>query len=120
MHAQERICSDLEQSWLPFFFSFVQPSCNLQAAFGRSTLAWTSFLVYAGLGFGLLGSSLALPFGLYVLVVQRVSENIVLDTVTPPSRNRKVLASALILAAVLVLLPNAQDAVNSANDAMFL
>ena len=48
--------------------------CRMQAAFGRGWLATSSFLTYVGLGLGLLGSSLALPFGLYVLIVQRQSE----------------------------------------------
>ena len=47
---------------------------NVQASFGRGWLATSSFLTYVGLGLGFLGSSLALPFGLYVLIVQRQSE----------------------------------------------
>ena len=45
----------------------------MQAAFGRNTLAVSSLLSYVGLGLGLLGSSLALPFGLYVLICQRTA-----------------------------------------------
>lgn len=44
-----------------------------QSAFGRSSLAVSSLLSYVGLGLGLLGSSLALPFGLYVLICQRTA-----------------------------------------------
>ena len=36
-----------------------------------------SFFTYVGLGLGFLGSSLALPFGLYVLICQRTSEKYV-------------------------------------------
>lgn len=46
---------------------------RLQSAFGRSSLAVSSLLSYVGLGLGLLGSSLALPFGLYVLICQRTA-----------------------------------------------
>ena len=49
------------------------PCPPLQAAFGRNTLAVSSLLSYVGLGLGLLGSSLALPFGLYVLICQRTA-----------------------------------------------
>lgn len=45
----------------------------LQSAFGRNALAVSSLLCYVGLGLGLLGSSLALPFGLYVLICQRTA-----------------------------------------------
>ena len=58
-----------------------------------------------GLGFGLLGSSLALPFGLYVLIVQRVAENMIQDNVTAPSEKRQILAAILLVVSVLVLLP---------------
>ena len=50
---------------------------SLQASFGQSTLGITSFFTYVGLGLGFLGSSLALPFGLYVLICQRTSEKYV-------------------------------------------
>ncbi len=49
----------------------------LQAAYGQSTLTITSFFTYVGLGLGFLGSSLALPFGLYVLICQRTTEKYV-------------------------------------------
>ena len=49
------------------------PPAFLQSAFGRSSLAVSSLLSYVGLGLGLLGSSLALPFGLYVLICQRTA-----------------------------------------------
>ena len=45
----------------------------LQSAFGRNSVAVSSLLSYVGLGLGLLGSSLALPFGLYVLICQRTA-----------------------------------------------
>lgn len=51
--------------------------CVLQAAFGRRALGISSFFVYVALGLGLLGSSLALPFGLYVFICQRSPETCV-------------------------------------------
>ncbi|KAL0023735.1 hypothetical protein WJX79_009611 [Trebouxia sp. C0005] len=54
-----------------------------QAAYGQSTLTITSFFTYVGLGLGFLGSSLALPFGLYVLICQRTTEKYVQDKITP-------------------------------------
>ena len=47
---------------------------NVQAAFGKGALNVASLLTYIGLGLGLLGSSLAVPFGLFVLVFQRDQE----------------------------------------------
>ena len=49
----------------------------LQAAFGRRSLGISGFFVYLALGLGLLGSSLALPFGLYVFICQRNPETTV-------------------------------------------
>ncbi len=54
----------------------------MQAAYGKNALALTSFFTYVGLGLGLLGSSLALPFGLYVLICQRTSEKYIQDQVS--------------------------------------
>jgi hypothetical protein len=42
----------------------------------------TSFFTYVGLALGLLGSTLALPFGLYVLIVQREPEKFIRDQVS--------------------------------------
>ena len=55
----------------------------LQAAFGKSALAVTSFFTYIGLALGFLGSSLSLPFGLFVLIVQRDAEKYIQDQVRP-------------------------------------
>ena len=43
----------------------------MQAAYGRSALAATSFFTYVGLGLGFLASTLSLPFGVFVLLCQR-------------------------------------------------
>ena len=43
----------------------------MQAAYGKSALAATSFFVYVGLGLGFLASTLSLPFGVFVLICQR-------------------------------------------------
>ena len=79
------------------------------AAFGTSALAVTSFLTYVGLALGLLGSALALPFGLYVLICQREPEATPRDGVTPPSSSRQVAAAVAVGLALLILLPSAPD-----------
>ncbi len=52
----------------------------MQAAFGNQALSLSSFFTYVGLGLGLLGSSLSLPFGLVSIhwssvAVRRQQEN---------------------------------------------
>ena len=64
-----KLCYNSKFSNMPCFL--------LQAAYGQSTLTITSFFTYVGLGLGFLGSSLALPFGLYVLICQRTTEKYV-------------------------------------------
>ena len=81
----------------------------VQAAFGRTPLAATSFFTYVGLALGFLGSALALPFGLYVLICQRDPENSPRDGVTEPSQGRQLVAAVAIAVALLVLLPAAPD-----------
>lgn len=73
-----------------------------------------------GLGFGLLGSSLALPFGLFVLIVQREVTGVIKDNVTVPSEERRTLAAILFAITVLVLLPMAPDVADFGNDNLFL
>lgn len=63
---------------------------SLQGAFGRAALGITSLVTYIGLGLGVLGSGLALPFGLYILIVQRSPEAVLQDSVTAPSSSRQV------------------------------
>lgn len=76
-----------------------------QAAYGQSTLTITSFFTYVGLGLGFLGSSLALPFGLYVLICQRTTEKYVQDKITPAAGGRQTALAVLIIASILILLP---------------
>jgi len=78
-----------------------------QAMFGRKGLSVSSLLCYAGLGFGFLGSTLALPFGLYVLICQRTPEQFLKDSVTRVDERRTQLGLAVILFAVLTLVPMA-------------
>lgn len=85
----------------------------MQAAFGRNTLSLTSFYTYLGLGLGLLGSSLALPFGLYVIICQRTAEKYIQDSVTVPSKSRLRITMACVLAAVLILCPMAPEIADS-------
>jgi hypothetical protein len=62
----------------------------MQGAFGRGALSVTSFFMYVGLGLSLLGGGLALPFGIYVLIVQRQPEGTLQDSVNPPNSTRQV------------------------------
>lgn len=79
------------------------------AAYGRNALAVSSVLGYVGLGLGLLGSSLSLPFGLFVLVCQRDAERYIQDEVSGAGKTRRVLAAALVAFAVLTLVPGGPD-----------
>ena len=45
-----------------------------QAAFGRGALAVSGFCIYVSLALGLLGSALAFPFGIFVVICQRIPE----------------------------------------------
>ncbi|PRW61443.1 putative zinc metalloprotease chloroplastic isoform B [Chlorella sorokiniana] len=83
----------------------------MMSAFGRSSLAVSSLLSYVGLGLGLLGSSLALPFGLYVLICQRTAEQYIQDEVSGVSERRRLVAAAIIIFALLTLIPMAPDVV---------
>jgi hypothetical protein len=92
------------------------------AAFGGTALGIASFLTYVGLALGLLGSALALPFGLYVLICQREPEVPPRDGVSPPSGARQAAAAAAVALALLILLPAAPDVADtvSAGPGMFL
>lgn len=81
----------------------------VQSAYGKRALALSSFFTYVGLGLGLLGSSLSLPFGLYVLIVQRSAEKFVRDSVTTAPAPRQALTAVVVLTAVLVLVPMAPE-----------
>lgn len=84
------------------------------ASYGRTVLAFTSLLSYLGLGLGLLGSSLSLPFGLYVLICQRESEKNIQDEISEVDERRKSIAIALAFLAVLILIPGIPDATEMA------
>lgn len=81
----------------------------VQAAYGQGTLSITSFFTYVGLGLGLLGSSLALPYGLYVIICQRTMEKYITDNVTPAGDARGNVTTAALMLAILVLLPMAPE-----------
>jgi len=95
-----------------------------QAAFGKGTLAATSFLSYLALALGFVGGALSLPFGLYVLLIQRPSERYIQDSVTDVGESRKTLATVLLLLSTVVLLPNvpavAESLLNSTDPQNFL
>ncbi|KAK9822249.1 hypothetical protein WJX81_006259 [Elliptochloris bilobata] len=95
----------------------------MQAAFGRGALAVSGFCIYVSLALGLLGSALAFPFGIFVVICQRNPEKHIQDMVTPPGDTRQALAAAAVALAVLTLLPmvpGATDAVSSAPPGLFL
>ncbi len=79
-------------------------------------LAFSSLASYVGLGFGFLGNTLALPFGLYVLIFQREAEKYLQDEVSDVNDTRKYVAAAIFVFALLVLAPNLSAAGNSAVD----
>ncbi|GLC65092.1 hypothetical protein PLESTF_000245700 [Pleodorina starrii] len=85
----------------------------LQAAYGRQALALSSFFTYVGLGLGLLGSSLSLPFGLYVIICQRTAEKYIKDNVSPVSDAKRTATAAAVLAAILILVPMAPEVAQS-------
>ncbi|KAK9825596.1 hypothetical protein WJX74_008944 [Apatococcus lobatus] len=76
-----------------------------QAAFGKGALNVASLLTYIGLGLGLLGSSLAVPFGLFVLVFQRDQEKYIQDQFTPGGNSRRNILAVVLVLALLILLP---------------
>ena len=84
------------------------------SAYGKDVLAFSSLVSYIALGLGLLGSSLALPFGLYVLICQRESERNIQDEVSDVDETRKKIALALVALTILVLLPAFPDATDLA------
>lgn len=61
---------------------------------------------FAALGFGALGGTAALPFGLYALLCQRGTERWVQDELTGAGSPRQGVALLIALAALLVLLPH--------------
>ena len=85
----------------------------VQAAYGKQALSLSSFFTYLGLGLGLLGSNLALPFGLYVIICQRTAEKYIKDSVSPSGPGRETATIVAVLAAVLILLPLAPELADS-------
>ena len=77
----------------------------IQGTFGRKTLALTSLFTYVGLGLGLLGGTLALPFGIFVIFTQRAPEKFIQDNVTPAGKVEASVTLAAVLLAILILLP---------------
>lgn len=97
----------------------------VQAAFGTQALSLSAFFTYVGLGLGLLGSSLSLPFGLYVLICQRSAEKYIQDNVSPIANPKQTATAIAVLTAVLVLVPMAPEVAESvglgaANPSMFM
>ncbi|KAF8071032.1 EGY1 [Scenedesmus sp. PABB004] len=85
----------------------------VQSAFGLQALSLSAFFTYCGLGLGLLGSSLSLPFGLYVLICQRSAEKYIQDSVSPVAGAKQTATAVAVLTAVLVLVPMAPEVAQS-------
>uniref|UniRef100_A0A383VG94 Peptidase M50 domain-containing protein n=1 Tax=Tetradesmus obliquus TaxID=3088 RepID=A0A383VG94_TETOB len=85
----------------------------VQSAFGMQALSLSAFFTYVGLGLGLLGSSLSLPFGLYVLICQRTAEKYIQDNVSPVASQKQTATAMAVLTAVLVLVPMAPEVAQS-------
>jgi len=85
-----------------------------QATFGRNGLNLTSFFTYVGLALGVLGSSLALPYGLAVLILQRNPERLVQDQVTLAAEGKRAVTAVAIAFAILTLVPVAPELLQSA------
>jgi len=87
-----------------------------QTAFGRRVLGATSLGTYIGLSFGIIASSLALPWAIYIVLTQRTPEFAPKDDVTEVDDGRATLAFALIAVAFLVLLPGPVDVSSTASE----
>lgn len=77
----------------------------VQSAWGRRGINISSLLTYAGLGFGIIGGSLSLSWGLFILICQRVPEKFVKDSVTGVDSKRSNLAWVMVILALLILFP---------------
>eukprot|EP00897_Mesotaenium_endlicherianum_P001718 jgi/Mesen1/1574/ME000134S00689 len=77
----------------------------MQAAFGKKALSVSSLVTYLLLGLGVLGGTLSLPWGLYILIVQRNQEKPALNDVTGVGPWRQGVLVATITLAVMALLP---------------
>lgn len=81
-----------------------------QAVYGRVALNFTSVLCYIGLALGVIGGTLSLPFGLFVILAQRTPERNVADEFTPLDGAREAVTAVLVLLAILILVPFTPDA----------
>ncbi|CAM6045604.1 unnamed protein product [Sphagnum compactum] len=77
----------------------------MQAAFGKSSLTISGLFTYLLLGLGALGGPLSLPWGLYILIVQRAAEKPALNDVTEVGALRKTGLVLILLFALAMLLP---------------
>ncbi|XP_024541828.1 probable zinc metalloprotease EGY1, chloroplastic [Selaginella moellendorffii] len=78
---------------------------KIQAAFGSKVLNITGLITYVLLGLGVLGGPLSLPWGLYIIIVQRSSEKACLNDVTGVGTWRQIVYAVALVLVVLTLLP---------------
>ncbi|XP_024541734.1 probable zinc metalloprotease EGY1, chloroplastic isoform X2 [Selaginella moellendorffii] len=77
----------------------------LQAAFGSKVLNIAGLITYVLLGLGVLGGPLSLPWGLYIIIVQRSSGKACLKDVTGVGTWRQIVYAVTLVLVVLTLLP---------------
>lgn len=78
----------------------------MQSALGQGPLSLLSLVTYGVLGFGTLGGSVGLTFGMFALIFQRSPELWILDEVTSPGLPRQILEILILLTSFLVLVPD--------------
>lgn len=91
----------------------------MQAAFGKRSLNVSGFFTYLMLGLGLLGGDLSLPWGLYILILQRDQEKSCLNDVTEVGTIRKIGFVIVLLLALGTLLPLWDGLVEDMNPPLF-
>lgn len=78
---------------------------SMQAAFGKMALNISGLVTYLLLGTGLVGGTLSLPWGLYILIVQRNQERPALNNVTGVGQLRQGVLVATLTLVFLTLVP---------------
>lgn len=80
----------------------------MRSVFGEGARSTASFLTYLFLGLGFLAPGLGLTWGLTVIFLQRGVEKNLRDQFTPVDEQRKLVARAILILAVLILLPSGE------------
>ena len=67
-----------------------------KAAYGRGALAVSGFCIYVSLALGLLGSALAFPFGIFVVICQRNPEKYIQARCAPQAFECRLIMLTLL------------------------